>query len=549
MRAAKGWIEERLGFKKLLDWFLYRQVPRGIDWWYTLGSATMVAFILLIFTGLFLMMNYSPSPDHAYDSVQYLMNQVTFGSFIRSVHFWSASAIVVLIGLHALRVFFMGAYKYPRELTWIVGVFLFLLVMGSAFTGYLLPWDQRAFWATNVGIGIAGQAPLIGPWLQKILIGGTEIGTLTLTRFFTFHIGVLPVLITMLIGFHIFMVVRQGISAPTRMIKEALPHKSKREAYQEQYETSKKGGESFFPETILKDAIIALFLVAVIMTLAVVFPAMSEAPADPTSTTYNPRPEWYFLFFFQFLKLFPGWLEPVAAVVVPTLAIVALGSLPFFDRGIGRRWSVRKRVLSTGVIVLIILIVLEVGGTLTAPARPQGEVNLVVQQGRNVYEEINCSYCHSINGVGGAIGPDLTDLASRLYEQQITTYLLNPDSMVPDTLHPKLQFTSEELEALVTYLETLGAKVSYTLDAPKLFQEYCASCHMINGQGGTLGPDLSTVGSRRSIEFLDAFTADPLSVISGTTMPGFKNTLTVEQIRDLAAYMSTLNNGSSPVIP
>lgn len=212
--ATGDWIDERLELGERIDWFLHRKVPRGVNWWYTLGSATMVTFILMLVTGAFLMMNYSPSPDHAYDSVQYIMNEVPFGSLLRSIHFWGASAMVILVGLHGMRVFFMGAYKYPRELTWIIGSLLFILVLGASFTGYLLPWDQRAYWATNVGTSIAGQAPLIGPWIQKILIGGTEIGTLTLTRFFTFHVGVVAPLIILLIGIHLFMVVRQGISPP-----------------------------------------------------------------------------------------------------------------------------------------------------------------------------------------------------------------------------------------------------------------------------------------------------------------------------------------------
>ncbi len=213
-KSQNGWLEERLGLKTAIDKFLYRKVPRGVGWWYTLGSATLITFILLLLTGFFLMINYSPSPNHAYESIQYIMEEVPFGWLIRSIHFWSASTMVVLIGLHGLRTFFMAAYKYPRELTWVVGVLLFTLVMGAAFTGYLLPWDQKAFWATNVGTGIAGQVPVIGLYIQKILMGGTEIGAVTLQRFFTFHIGVIPPLIILLISIHIFMVVKQGISAP-----------------------------------------------------------------------------------------------------------------------------------------------------------------------------------------------------------------------------------------------------------------------------------------------------------------------------------------------
>lgn len=214
MTSIADWFEERLEIKKSIDWFLNRKVPRGVSWWYTLGSATLIVFILLLFTGLFLMLNYSPSPDHAYESIQYITNEVPFGGLVRSIHFWSASAMVVLIGLHGLRTFFMAAYKYPREVTWIVGVLLFILVMGASFTGYLLPWDQKAYWATNVGTGIASQAPIFGPWVQKVLVGGSSIGALTLTRFFTFHVGVIPPLIILLVGIHIFMVIKQGISAP-----------------------------------------------------------------------------------------------------------------------------------------------------------------------------------------------------------------------------------------------------------------------------------------------------------------------------------------------
>lgn len=221
-RTENGWLEERLGIKKLIRGFLHRTAPRGVGWWYSLGSATLFVFFILVVTGVFLMMNYSPSPDHAYGSVAYIMNQVTFGSIIRSIHHWAASAMIVLVGLHALRVFFMGAYKYPREVNWVVGVLLLVLVMGSAFTGYLLPWDQTAYWATNVGANIAGEVPLVGPWIREILLGGNQIGTVTLTRFFTFHVIILPTLIMVLVSLHIFMVIRQGISSTPGSIKQPV---------------------------------------------------------------------------------------------------------------------------------------------------------------------------------------------------------------------------------------------------------------------------------------------------------------------------------------
>ncbi len=542
-QEKNGWVEERLGLKKPWGWFLDRKVPRT-GWLYTLGSATMVVFVIQVLTGIFLMFNYSPSPDHAYDSISYIMTNVTFGALIRSIHFYAASAMVILIILHLARVFFMAAYKYPRELTWVVGVGLLLLVLGSSFTGYLLPWDQRAYWATNVASGIAGEVPFIGHWVQSLLIGGAQIGTVTLTRFFTFHVIVIPALTAMLIGVHLFMVVRQGISAsPGKMKGEMLPGQPVKEAYEKQYEASKKDGESFFPGTVSKDAIMAVIVVGIIMVLAIFFPHTSQAPADPTSTTYNPRPEWYFLFFFEFLKLFPGSLEPVAAVLVPALAFLVLLGVPFLSRGFRREWSKRRVSLAIGAVVVVGLLGFELAGAMSAPARQASELTAVQIEGQRVYKEVNCGYCHTINGIGGAVGPDLSNIASTLTPDQIMAYLSNPDSMVPNTLHPKLQFTPEELNGLTAYLSTLGAPVSYSDQAPALYEKNCSACHMVNGKGGTIGPDLTDVGSRHPVTFIESFISNPESVVSGATMPAFKDKLTADQINDIASYLYSLKNG------
>ena len=328
------------------------------------------------------------------------------------------------------------------------------------------------------------------------------------------------------------------------------PHvkKSRKEIYQEEYDASKQGGEWFFPQVVSRDAIVAFLVVMVIIALAVILPATSQLPADPTSTTYIPRPEWYFLFFFQFLKLFPGSLEPLAAAIIPIVALIILFLVPFLDRGQDRRWSKRKKPIAAGALVLAVLIVLEVVGALSAPA-VQPEANPLVVKGLAVYNEINCAYCHSINGVGGAIGPDLSNIASKLTKDQITTYLQNPDLMVPNTLHPKLQFTPDELNALTAYLETLGPIIPYSPQAPQLFAQNCAACHSINGVGGTAGPDLSREGALRSIDFLDSFITDSKSVNASSTMPAFKNILTPDQIRDIAAYLYSLKGATPTTSP
>jgi quinol-cytochrome oxidoreductase complex cytochrome b subunit len=217
MKKLAGWVIERTGLDKVWEALFARHVPeaRGpVSWLYTLGSAALFVFVVQVITGSLLAMNYVPSPDHAYDSVRFINEQVFLGSFIRGLHHWGATFMVIVVTLHLLRVFFMGSYKYPREVTWLVGVVLFLLVMGFSFTGYLLPWDQKAYWATTVGTHIAGQTPIVGPYIAKLLIGGDELGAATLTRFYALHVLVLPLIIGLFIAIHLFLVVWHGISEP-----------------------------------------------------------------------------------------------------------------------------------------------------------------------------------------------------------------------------------------------------------------------------------------------------------------------------------------------
>lgn len=205
------WLDERLGLETIYNIVLERKVPK-VNWWFTLGSASLFLFVMQTITGIFLTMYYVPSPDKAYDSINYIMKGVAFGWLIRGIHHWGASLMVLIVFAHMLRTFFYGAYKYPREFTWLTGVFLLLLTLGMGFTGYLLPWNQRSYWATVVGTEIAGTAPIVGDFLLKILRGGSDLSGVTLARFFAAHIWILPLGISLLIGVHLYMVIRLGIS-------------------------------------------------------------------------------------------------------------------------------------------------------------------------------------------------------------------------------------------------------------------------------------------------------------------------------------------------
>ena len=205
------WLDERLGLDAIYGAVLDRKVPK-VNWWFTLGSASLFLFVMQGITGIFLTMYYVPDPQKAYDSIEYIMNGLAFGWLIRGIHHWGASLMVLVVFLHMLRTFFYGAYKYPREMTWITGTLLLLLTLGMGFTGYLLPWNQRAYWATTVGTAIAGSVPFVGDFVLKVMRGGPDLSALTLTRFFSAHIWMLPAALAGLIGVHMYLIIRLGIS-------------------------------------------------------------------------------------------------------------------------------------------------------------------------------------------------------------------------------------------------------------------------------------------------------------------------------------------------
>src|SRR6516164_3264176 len=209
-----SWFQDRLNIQALWAALFIRKIPFGVNLLYTFGFVSLALFIVQAFTGTILALYYSPSPDHAYDSVEYLMTQVDFGPVIRGIHHWGASAMVVVVLLHTLVTFGMGAYKYPREVTWWVGIGLFLVTFAFGFTGYLLPWDEKAYWATTVGTNMAGAVPVIGDFLERVLRGGAQLGALTLTRFYATHVLILPMLLMTLVAVHLFLVVWQGVSVP-----------------------------------------------------------------------------------------------------------------------------------------------------------------------------------------------------------------------------------------------------------------------------------------------------------------------------------------------
>jgi ubiquinol-cytochrome c reductase cytochrome b subunit len=463
--AVRGWLDRRLDLAALRRSLFDRPVPAGLSWWHTLGSATLTVGLVQIVTGVVLAMFYAPSPDHAYESIRYLETQVVAGRMLRAVHNWGASAMVVLVMLHMVRVFAMGAYKYPREANWVLGVTLFGIVLGFGFTGYLLPWDQRAYWATQVGTSIAGTAPFVGGPLSQLLKGGALLGAATLTRFYALHVLWLPAGLATLVVLHVSMVIRQGIAAPPRVLEEGAPPRTDDPAYQSfhdaAYATSKRSGVRFWPDVIAKDVLVAFLTVALLLTLAFVAGAPLEAPADPTDNSYVPTPEWYFLPFYQLLKLFPGSMEATIAVGVPAMLVLVLVGLPFFDRN-------SKRHLRGRPVALVSLTIL-LGGSalLLGAAVREMQPSIAPETGRPLTSaeragratfQRQCASCHLAYGKGGDEGPELTEIGSRHSTGWLHSFIEDPvrfhsDSKMSAFGPPTL--THQEIEDLARYLGTM----------------------------------------------------------------------------------------------
>ncbi len=339
------WINERYHMRELMAAMLHVHIPKASKTYY-LGGITLFLFLVQVVTGSLLALYYRGTPDEAYDSVMFITSTVQFGWLIRSIHAWGANLMVAFCILHLLRIFFQAAYKAPRELTWGVGVVLLLVTMGFGFTGYLLPWDQRAYWATTVGSEMAGAFPIGGEFLLRFLRGGENIAAATLSRFYGIHTLILPMTIAALIGVHLLLIHQQGLADP-HQLATAKPVK-----------TPSDKGKPFFPNYVLGEVVSWYMIIGLLIILASLFPAGLEDKANPLETPPHIKPEWYFLSLYQILKFVPR----VMGVLLPAVAIIMLFLLPFIDRS--PEVSPRKRpaMVTFGIITVIVIVVFTVWG-------------------------------------------------------------------------------------------------------------------------------------------------------------------------------------------
>ncbi|MFB3879877.1 MAG: cytochrome b N-terminal domain-containing protein [Armatimonadota bacterium] len=456
-RRLLRWVDDQTELITLFRRFMEEPLALGVGWPHIFGSVALFLFITQLATGILLMVYYVPSPDAAYQSTAYLDTRLPFGGFVRSLHHWGASAMLIGVFVHMLQAFFWGAYKRPRQIIWVIGVFLLLATLGLSFTGYLLPWDQKAYWATVVGTRIAGSIPVLGPYVTTIIRGGPDVGALTLTRFFGLHVMIFPALLIGLIVFHISQVRRQGITAPWRRVGEeaSVPHPG-----------------LFYPDQVFKDAVAALVVLAVLFAIALRVPAPLESIANPASTGYKPRPEWYFLPNFQLLTYIPTtwgeWGEFFGALVVPALVVIALILLPYLDHNPERAPRRRPLVSTAALLALGSLLYLGVAGAQRGP-KP---VTLTPTQrrGEKVFLDLRCQSCHGINGGGGMEGVDLAEGGPR-NPRAVEDKLTHPTRTNARSIMPPVppSLSHSDLRDLVAYVSAIDSRFQMPSELAGLF--------------------------------------------------------------------------------
>jgi ubiquinol-cytochrome c reductase cytochrome b subunit len=356
LTKIKQWIDERWPLSPLVHLALEEEIPGGARFAYTLGSAVLIVFMLQMLSGIMQLFFYVPSTDHAYDSISYLRTRVPFGWLVHGLHYWGAQVMIILLLCHIARVFVWGAYKKPRELTWIVGVVLFLTAMGFSFTGGPLHWDQRGYWVGEVSTSIAGTVPVVGDLTKQLLRGGEEMGQIALSRLFVIHVAVLPGALLGLFAVHIIAMRRFGTVGPWKEDQRV-----------------KKG--QFWPDQVFKDAVAGTTVCLVLIVLAVFLPPQYSGMADPLDVSYIPKPEWNFLFLYQSLKYFRGPLEPVGTVGVPTVLGLLLVLLPFIDRNPERNPLKRPVAMFCALALGALIVGISIVGYLSpgfaeAPVKP-----------------------------------------------------------------------------------------------------------------------------------------------------------------------------------
>ena len=602
------WLDRRAGVDKLMKESLDEPIPGGARFAYVFGSGLLFIFISQIITGICLAIYYVPSAETAHTSVAYITKEVAAGAFLRSLHYYGSSAMIIVLLLHFLQTFLYGSFKGRRELLWISGAMLSLLVLGMGFTGYLLPWDQKSYFATAVGTNIVGQIPLVGNWLTRLLRGGDTIGTLTLSRFYVAHVFLIPAAIFAFISAHIFLFRKAGAAGP---IKEDPIE-------------PKLAPEGFYPKQVLMDMAFSLLLMVGLGFLAYFHPVGLGPIANPADTHFLPRPEWYYLSMFEWLKYWEGPKVVLAVVVIPGILAALFFLLPFLDRSLERRpWRRPIPVLAVAIVMAGIVFLgikshlddrrdpttaaqldlqdeqekaytaapfhpyVESPGGTGPLALPTGPVDPLVAHGRGIFQAHGCSGCHGQVGLGSTAAPSLEGVTTKFPQAQLIALLHDPTAKMRAGHMPAVDASASDMSALLAYLGVIGTSAAnvqpssgassqplaagvaaepMTNGAPapagpapapqlsasatagrQLYQERgCVLCHGPNGEGAR-APSPATLIAHAS----DAQVAQLLETPSAKMKAGGMAAVTgtPEERASLVAYLRTVRVPATPPQP
>jgi ubiquinol-cytochrome c reductase cytochrome b subunit len=458
LHKIRDWVDDRTGIPQSVGKMARHLVPPDAKWWYVFGAATLCAFMIQVLSGIALAFSYIPSASEAYSTLHFISDEAPFGHFLRGLHYYGASAMVLMVGLHMAQVYLFGSYKFPRELNWATGVLLlgFTLLMG--FTGQLLRWDQNAVWSVVVAAEQVGRVPFIGKWLAHFLLGGDTVGGATLTRFFAIHVFIMPALIFAFVGLHLKLVLRHGVSEPPQAGKPVDP-----KTYRREYkELIARKGRPFWPDAAWRDVVFCVSMIVVIAALAWFYGAPElEGPPDPSMIAASPRPDWYLLWYFAVLALLPYGMEKYLMIYGPLLVGLILIALPFISNR-GER-SPRRRPWAVAIVLMTVVMIatLWVAGAKSSwspnfEAKPLSSSIVGATQGpvfigARLFHDKGCLYCHMIAGDGGLRGPDLTDVGDRLSKDQMVLRIANGGVNMPAYA---ANLTPAEMDSLVAFLQS-----------------------------------------------------------------------------------------------
>ena len=457
------WLDRRLQLAAPIREIAEHPVPKSTaSWWYVFGSAALVVFLLQLVTGIMLAFVYVPSASEAWNSLQYLNHDMALGWFVRALHGWGSNFMVAIVLIHMVQVFLFGAYKFPRELTWVIGVFLLLMTLGMAFTGQVLRFDQDAYWGLGIGASIASRVPFLGSDIVKLMLGGPIIAGATLSRFFALHVFVIPGMLIAFVGVHLLLVLKLGINEwpmPGRLVKKAT--------YESEYhELTRKDGAPFVPYAVWKDLFFAAFILLAVAACAIFFgPFGPTGQPDPTIIQTAPKPDYFFLWLYAVLSFLPPSMETPALLIGPVIVIGALLLLPFLSGEGEKSWRRRPIAVLTILLVAVTLATfthlagytpwsphMNAWSSDPIPSRFLHHRTALERQGALIFQAKQCHNCHTLGREGGERGPALDTVAVQLTQDQLIRQVIQGGGNMP--AYGK-NLSPAQTTALVAFLHTL----------------------------------------------------------------------------------------------